>query len=168
MALCKFRHLVPVQYSYPSASVSSSPHTLRRYFVCGALAEASSSGELEKATQASKQEATEVSKTEEANSSHNPRSTLNETKRHRRKVKTKSQSFKVKKGEIVESWETSGVKETEWLKEWVTRKWVNVNKKTKQNKWNWSSEARDLDSKEVERSRREPQSRIRKGRTRLC
>ena len=44
----------------------------RRYFVCGALAEASSSGELEKATQASKQEATEVSKTEEANSSHNP------------------------------------------------------------------------------------------------
>ena len=47
------------------------PFTLR-YFVCGALAEASSSGELEKATQASKQEATEVSKTEEANSSHNP------------------------------------------------------------------------------------------------
>ena len=93
------------------------PHYLRRYFICGALAEASSSGELEKATQASKQEATEVSKTEEANSSHNPRSTLNETKRHRRKVKTKSQSFKVKKGEIVESWETSGVKGTEWLKE---------------------------------------------------
>ena len=40
----------------------------------------------------------------------------------------------MKKGEIVESWETSGVKETEWLKEWVTRKWVNVNKK--QNKIN--------------------------------
>ena len=70
MAFCKFRHLVPVQYFYPSASVSSFPHTLLRYFVCGALAEASSSGELEKATQASNQEATEVLKTEEA--SHNP------------------------------------------------------------------------------------------------
>ena len=38
----------------------------------------------------------------------------------------------MKKGEIVESWETSGVKETEWMK--TMRKWVNVNKKTKQ-KW---------------------------------
>ena len=53
-----------------SAPFSSSPLYHDDYFVCGAQAEASSSGELEKATQASNQEATEVLKTEEA--SHNP------------------------------------------------------------------------------------------------
>ena len=40
----------------------------------------------------------------------------------------------MKKGEIVESWETSGVKESECKKSETERKWVNVNKK--QNKIN--------------------------------
>ena len=62
----------PSPVLYPLGTHLQLPPILLRYFVCGALAEASSSGELEKATQASKQEATEVTKTEEANSSHNP------------------------------------------------------------------------------------------------
>ena len=165
MALCKFRHLVPVQYSYPSASIPSSPHTPTTIFCMWRPSRSIKLWRVRKSHPGIKTRSYRSLKDRRSKLKSQPRSTLNETKRHWRKVKTISQSFKSE-----ERWNSRELGnlwyERNCVKEWM-RKWVNVNKKQKLNKWNWSSEARDLDSKEVERSRREPQSRIRKGRTRL-
>ena len=164
MALRKFRHLVSVQCSNPSASFSSSP-LATTIFCMWRPSRSIKLWRVRKSHPGIKTRSYRSLKDRRSKLKSQPRSTLNETKRHWRKVKTISQSFKSEgrwnSRELGNLWY-----ERNCVKEWM-RKWVNVNKKQKLNKWNWSSEARDLDSKEVERSRREPQSRIRKGRTRL-
>ena len=165
MALRKFRHLVPVQYSNPSASFSSSP-LATTIFCMWRPSRSIKLWRVRKSHPGIKTRSYRSLKDRRSKLKSQPRSTLNETKRHWRKVKTISQSFKSE-----ERWNSRELGNL-----WCERNWVNENNekmseckqkdKTKMG-GKWSSEVRDLDSKEVERSRREPQSPIRKGRTRL-